>query len=166
MAAVSTIVAGAALAVAAGSAYSQAQAAKESASERKKAGRVTQAENAASSAENRRQQIREERVRRATILQSSENTGVTASSGQLGAMSALGAQVGNNISNINRQESSANTITNLNQSAANADYRGSQAAQIGSFAGTVFGTAASYRLSSTGGTTPATTGKTNPTVFD
>lgn len=164
MAAVTTIVAAAALAVAAGSAYTQAQEAKSAASDRKKAGKIQQAENQASSNESRRQQIREERVRRASILQSSQNTGVSASSGQLGSISALGSQVGGNVSNISRQETSAGAITNLNQSAANADFRGNQAAQIGSFAGTVFSLTAPAAFGDKG-QDPNTAGKTNKTVF-
>ncbi|MDB4302080.1 hypothetical protein N9924_00795, partial [bacterium] len=40
----------------------------------------------------RRQQVREERVRRAQILQTAETTGTTGSSGAVGAVSALTAQ--------------------------------------------------------------------------
>lgn len=165
--ATTTIIAAAAVAVAAGSAYAANEQSKEAASERKKAGKVSSAEQEARASESRRQQIREERVRRATILQSSENTGVTSSSGQLGAISALGSQVGGNISSINRQSESANAIGSLNQSAANLDYRAGQAQQIGGFAGTVFGVAAPMAIKAQGDmNNPKNTGKTNNTIFD
>ena len=165
MAAVTTIIAAGALAVAAGSAYQAQKQSKEAASERKKASNISRAEGESQSAENRRQQIREERVRRATIMQSSENTGVTASSGELGSLSVLGSQVGGNIANISRQDFSAGAITNLNQSAANADYKANQAAQIGQFAGTVFGMTAPSAI---GGLKedPNAVGKTKKTVFE
>ena len=49
----------------------------------------TEAQNASAQAMERRRQIREERVRRARILQSSENTGVEGSSGEAGALGNL-----------------------------------------------------------------------------
>lgn len=44
-----------------------------------------------------RQQIREERVRRARILQSAENTGVSESSGEAGAVGSLSTNLGTNL---------------------------------------------------------------------
>lgn len=165
--ATTTIIAAAAVAVAAGSAYAANEQASNAASDRKKAQKVGQAEQEAKSSEQRRQQIREERVRRATIMQSSENTGVTSSSGQLGAISALGTQVGGNISSLSRQTESASAIGSLNQSAANADYRAGQFQQVGGFAGTVFGVAAPMAIKDQQELkTPKTAGKTNQTVFD
>lgn len=161
---VEVIVAAASLAVAAGSAYEQSRQAKSAAGDRKKAGKIQQAENQAAANESRRQQIREERVRRASIQQSSQNTGVSASSGELGSISALGSQVGGNVANISRQETSAGAITNLSQSAANADFAGQQAGQIGQFAGTVFGLAAPGAIGSFK-QDPNAVGKTNKTVF-
>ena len=165
--ATSTIIAAAAVAVAAGSAYQANAQAKDAASERKKAGKVSQAEQQAKANEGRRQQIREERVRRASILQSSENTGVTASSGQLGSISALGSQVGGNVSSLNRQAESANAISGYNQSAANLDYKAGQTQQIGNFAGTVFGMAAPMAIKAQQDMSKAkTAGKTNQTLFE
>lgn len=165
--ATSTIIAAAAVAVAAGSAYAANEQSKDAASQRKKAGKVSQAEQEAKANEGRRQQIREERVRRASIMQSSENTGVAASSGQLGSISALGSQVGGNISSINRQSETAAAITGYNQSAANLDYRAGQTQQIGNFAGTVFGFAAPMAVADQKAlNSPKSAGKTNPTVFN
>ena len=50
---------------------------------------------------NRRQQIREERIRRAQIEQAAANQGAGGSSGEAGAISALGSQMGANIASIN-----------------------------------------------------------------
>lgn len=142
MAAITTIVAVSALAIAAGSAYQQSQAAKSAAKDRKEAGRVAQAEQAAQANQSRRAQVREERVRRATVLQSAQNTGVSQSSGEIGATSALGSLIGGNLASGSRQANSAAGIGSLSQSAANSDVRGAQWGAIGSFAGSVFGMAA------------------------
>lgn len=55
------------------------------------------AANAASAASERRSQIREERVRRGRIMQSSENTGADGSSGEFGALGSLSTTLNNNI---------------------------------------------------------------------
>lgn len=143
MAAITTIVAVSALAVAAGAAYKQSQAAKSAAKDRKEAGRVAQAEQAAQANQSRRAQVREERVRRATVLQSAQNTGVSQSSGEIGATSALGSLIGGNLAAGSRQARSASGIGSLSQSAANADQSGAQWGAIGNFAGSVFGAASS-----------------------
>lgn len=132
----------AAVVVTAASAYQQSRAAKAAASERKEAGRVAQAEQAAQQNANRRQQVREERVRRAAVLQSSQNTGVSQSSGELGATSALGSLIGGNLAGMRRQENSSAAIGNLNQSAANFDLKGAQWQGIGQISSSVFGYAA------------------------
>lgn len=165
--ATTTIIAAAAVAVAAGSAYAANEQASDAASSRKKAQKVSQAEQEARASESRRQQIREERVKRATILQSSENTGVTSSSGQLGSISALGSQVGGNISSLSRQTDSAAAIGQYNQSAVDSDYRAGQIQQVGNFAGTVFGVAAPMAVKAQQDLkTPKTAGKTNQTIFN
>lgn len=89
-----------------------------------KAQRKIQAEQRASnSAEallERRQQIREERVRRARILQSSENTGTSGSSGEAGAISSLATQFGANLGfNVGKLQTARN-ISIFSQDAANA----------------------------------------------
>lgn len=127
------------LAVTAAAAYEQSRQSKAAAKDRKEAAAVSQAEQAAQQNQNRRQQIREERVRRATILQSSQNTGVSASSGELGATSALGSLISGNLAGMNRQSRSAAGIGAANQSAADADLKGAQWGAIGNFAGSIFG---------------------------
>lgn len=129
----------AAVVITAASAYQQSKQAKAAASERKEASRVAQAEQAAQQTQNRRQQIREERVRRASIIQNSQNTGVSQSSGELGATSALGSLIGGNLAGMQRQQNSSAAIGGLNQSAANADLRGAQWQGIGQISSSIFG---------------------------
>lgn len=155
MAAVSSIVAAAALAATAYAGYEQRQEAKAAAKEKKEARAVAGAEQSAQQMETRRQQLREERIRRAQILQASENTGVSASSGQLGSVSALGTSTGANVASLSRQANTATGIGAAEQRAANAQLRGEQAAAFGGISSTVFGTALNVRMSQ--GPTPSTT---------
>lgn len=123
MAAVSSIIAVAAVVVSAAVSYKSQQAQKEAAkkAQRKEeeAKKVSQAEQVVQQREKTREQIREERVRRAQILQSSENTGTGGSSGSAGSTGALNTALGANLSSMTRQGKAANVITNLQQGAAN-----------------------------------------------
>lgn len=119
--ATSTYVAIAAVAVAGASSYEANQQAKKAAEKEEEAQKVSAAEQAAQQTAQTRAQIREERVRRAQILQASENTGVTGSSGALGSTGALQTTVGSNLAAASRQAASAQAITGLQQEAA--DYR-------------------------------------------
>jgi len=70
----------------------------------RKIAEVQRASNAEEAAKERRQQIREERVRRARVIQSSVNTGTNASSGEEGALGSLSTQLGSNIGfNLGKQ---------------------------------------------------------------
>jgi hypothetical protein len=126
MAALTTIAAIGALVVGAASYVSAEKNRKEAqanyaaqAAEQGKARQEERALNAQAAANERRQQIREERVRRARLLQSAENTGTEGSSGQLGAeggfATQLGAAIGSNLGRL----AGAERITQLGQSAAN-----------------------------------------------
>lgn len=89
------------------------------AQEQEKARNEERALNAQSAANERRQQIREERVRNARLLQASENTGTEGSSGAFGAVGGFATQLGANIgSNLGRL-SGADRISGYNQSAVN-----------------------------------------------
>ena len=147
MAAVSTYVAVAAVAVAGASAYESNKQAKAAAKKEEEASEVASAEQAAQQAAQTRSQIREERVRRAQILQSSENTGVTGSSGALGATGALQTTVGSNLAAASRQANSARAITGLQQDAANLMTESRETQAIGSFASSALGAASSYLAS-------------------
>lgn len=132
----------AAVVVTAASVYQQSRAAKAAAKDRKEAQAVSQAEQAAQQNQSRRAQVREERVRRAQILQNSQNTGVSQSSGEIGATSALGSLIGGNLAGMQRQTNSSAAIGGLTQSAADQDLRGAQWGAVGQFSSSVFGFAA------------------------
>lgn len=144
MAAVSTIIAAAAVTVAAGSAYASSQAQGKAADAQKEASRIQSNEQQAQADQQRRQQVREERVKRAQIEQSSNNTGVSNSSGELGSLSVLGTQTGTNISNIQRSTATATAISGQQQKAVDANTQAQNYSAIGSFAGSVFGATAGY----------------------
>ena len=67
------------------------------ANEQKKAQSEQKAIGMQKQAEERRKLVREERVRRAQIIQSSENSGTSSSSGETGAISSMGTQLGSNL---------------------------------------------------------------------
>lgn len=144
MAAVSTIVAAAAVAVAAGSAYAASQAQGKAADAQKDASRISSNEQQAQADAQRRQQVREERVKRAQITQASTNTGVSNSSGELGSLSVLGTQTGTNISNIARSTATTQAITSAQQTAVDYQTKAGNYSAIGSVAGSVFGATAGY----------------------
>lgn len=141
--ATSTIVAIAAVAVAAGTAYVAADNAADARDAQKKAQKVSQAEQAAQRQQQIRQQVRQDRVKRAQILQASENTGVALSSGSLGAQSVLGTQTQGNIGTINRAANSSNVIGDYMQDAADSNAKAANWQAVSSFAGSVAGVSAS-----------------------
>jgi hypothetical protein len=75
-----------------------------------------------------RNQIRRERVQRARIMQSAENTGVAGSSGEAGAIGGLSTQLGTNLGISSDLVFHGGNITAASQRAANAAGN----AQIGS----------------------------------
>lgn len=87
---------------------------------------------------NKRQQLREERIRRAQIEQASVNQGVGGSSGEAGAISALGVQAGTNIGAINQGQMAAQGISNSMTSAAQSQQKAQIAGGVASLAGTIF----------------------------
>lgn len=106
------------------------KAQKRAINEQKTARAEQEAVNARQAAEERRQQIREERVRRAQVIQSSANTGVSGSSGEIGAVSNLSNQLGSNIGYNTSQIRAANNITAANQRAS--DFLSSAQSKINS----------------------------------
>ena len=87
---------------------------------------------------NRRKQIREERIRRAQIEQAASNQGAGGSSGEAGAISALGSQVGSNIASISQGQVAATGISNAMSRAASATQRSQVAQGVASLSGTIF----------------------------
>ena len=114
-----TVAAIAALVVSAGSAYMSHKARKKAMSQREKASRTASAENEVRRRGAIRAQVRQERIRRAQILQQSANTGVTGSSGELGGISSLGSQTSFNTSSTRRRSNSMigenNYLQNANE---------------------------------------------------
>jgi hypothetical protein len=103
--------------------------ARKSAEEQRKAQSEQRAVQARQAAEEKRKQVREERVRRAKILQGSENTGVTGSSGEIGALGSLSTQLAANLgSNVGASRSGA-LIGGFNQTAADFSFDASKSMQ-------------------------------------
>ena len=73
-----------------------------------------------------RKKIREERLRRAKIVQQSINTGVSGSSGELGAVSALGTNVGDVVGASRGASVAADRVSALNQKAADHTFKANQ----------------------------------------
>lgn len=101
--------------------YSQAQAqdsAEKAANEQRKAGAWTAAQQAQQASAERRQQAREERIKRAQILNSAANTGTQASSGESGAVMGMGTQLGVNLGVNQSAINTGQIIGGINQRAA------------------------------------------------
>lgn len=77
------------------------------------------AANTAAAAAERRNQIREARVRRSRIMQSAQNTGSAGSSGEFGAIGSIGSGLSSNIGANLGQIQTANNLSDLGQTAAN-----------------------------------------------
>lgn len=97
-------------------------AARSSADLQRQARAQQQAQNAQQQAEARRAQVREERVRRARIIQSAENSGVSESSGALGAQGALSTNLSSNLGQQAGAALSGEKQSNLLQGAADFNY--------------------------------------------
>lgn len=138
------VLAGAALALTAVSTVATVRSQQEAAKEGKKSRREQEAMNAARAAQERRQQIREERIRRARILQASENTGVTASSGEAGAVGNLATQLQSNIGFNQGQLRSAGLISDFQQNAQDAMDSASLWQQVGNLSGSIFSAAGGF----------------------
>lgn len=86
--------------------------------EQEKAQQEQKAVNQAQAAQERRAQIREERIRRARITQASINTGTAGSSGELGSIGNLATQLNTNIGMNLGAINASNNISQFNQNAA------------------------------------------------
>jgi hypothetical protein len=136
--ATTTLLAIAALTVSAGAAYVSYEQGQKAADRQKKANNVSQAEQRAQLATQRKQQVRQERIRRAQIISSASNTGTALSSGSLGATSAVGSLVEGNLGNLSRNENSANAESTFMQQAAGYSSRAQTYSQISGLAGSGF----------------------------
>lgn len=77
------------------------------------------AQGAAEAAQARRQQVREERIKRAQILQAAANTGTAGSTGMLGAVGGMQTQLGSNMGLSQGNVDRGQRIGVYNQNAAN-----------------------------------------------
>lgn len=100
------------------------QAYKEAAVAQKEANQITQAQQQIISVEDRRQRVREERLRRNTILQASKNTTGGGNSGESGAVSALGANMGTLVAQSRSQTKANLGVSEYNQKALDAEVKG------------------------------------------
>lgn len=127
----SIIIGIASLAVGAVSTVVQAEAASDAAKERKEAREVDSAQFRNRQQEEIRKSVREERIRRAQILNQAENTGTSASSGAIGSTGALSTNLRSGAafaqSNIKAHES-------VNRHLQNAADIETDAATFGAFA--------------------------------
>lgn len=96
----------------------QAAAMQQQAEVQKEAQSVQKAANVAAATAERRQQIREARVRRARIMQSAANTGAVGSSAEFGSLGGMTTQLGSNIGANLGAIQTANKLSDLNQTAA------------------------------------------------
>lgn len=87
----------------------------------KEAQNIGLAQGSIAAAGDRRQLLREERVRRAKILQGATNSGADGSSGESGALSAITTNVDTMISDSASQSKGNAGINSFNQKAANYD---------------------------------------------
>lgn len=106
------------------------------------------AQNAQQAAEAQRQEIRDARVKQARVMQGATNTGADQSSGELGAIGAVATNLSNNQGISLGATQRSNTISSLNQQAADDmfDARsdsqvGQEFAQFGQIGGSIFGAA-------------------------
>lgn len=120
-------------------------------SAQKQAASEQKAMNAADAMRERQRQMREERIARARIEQSSINTGVSGSSGEIGALSSLATQLSSNIGANLGKIQAANSISDFEQTAADALNRSRTYDQMGQLAGSIY-TATSKPVKKTGGT--------------
>jgi len=133
-----TALAIASLVVAAGSAYMQNKNQQEARKDQKKAASIAAAQNTVANQNSIRDQVRQQRVRTAQIMQASENTGTTGSSGALGGVSALSSQIGSNIAQIGENANTQTGILTAQNSAAGNLSQAATWGAVGSLASSSF----------------------------
>jgi hypothetical protein len=120
------------------------------------------AQNTQNAAADARAQYREDRIRRARILQQSNNTGTEASSGEIGSLGSLQTQYSNNQGSLWGGYERGVTIGNLQSQAGQSIFDAQQTLSRGANLSTIFNGIASVASSGAGaygrakipGTTP------------
>lgn len=128
--AAATILAIASLVVAAAGTYESIDQGNKAAFAQKKARATASAQSTINQQNQIRDQVRAQRVKTAQIAQSSSNTGVTASSGEIGSASVLASQTGSNVGNIQAAGITTSSLNNSSQEAANAQGRQAMFGQV------------------------------------
>lgn len=113
--------------------------AKAAARQRKEANNIANAQAKNDQAAATRRAVREARVRRAQIVQQSENSGATDSSGALGAVGVVGTNLGSNIASSSGKTLAIQGINARNQAAADYDFQSQAYSSIGSIFSTALG---------------------------
>lgn len=126
------------------SAEKQRKAASQSRTAQMKIQSEQRAANAGEAASERRRQIREERVRRARVLQSAENTGMAESSGELGALGAISTNLSSNIGTNLGKLQTAENISIFSQDVADANYAMQKAQLNAELSKSIFQMASSF----------------------
>lgn len=101
--------------------------AKKSAAAQRESNNIAIAQGQIEARENRRQLLREERLRRARLMQGAQNTGTAGSSGETGALSAIGTNVAGILSAQAGQEKANVGINKWNQRASDYDMKAREA---------------------------------------
>ena len=96
---------------------------KKAAAQEKKGRKTARAGQAAVEAQNIRQQIREERVKRAQIIAAAETSGVAGASSEAGSLSAMRSTVGSNIAFSKGQTEVADQVSRRLQKASDLNRR-------------------------------------------
>lgn len=123
-----------AVATVAGTAYNISQNMK-SREAQQKAKLEQEAMNKQNAMEERRRQVREERIKQARILQASSNTGVAESSGEIGSSGAMATMLSSNIGANSSKLNLASNISGYQQEAADARSSGATVQQAASLFG-------------------------------
>ena len=96
---------------------------RKAASQAKEGRKLARRGEAAAENENIRQQIREERVKRAQLMAAAESSGASGASSESGALSAMRSTVGSNIAFSKGQTTTADLVSKSMQQSANSATR-------------------------------------------
>lgn len=114
--------------------------AKKAAREREEANKIANAQAQNDNANARRKAAREARVRRAQIIQQSENAGLgTQGSGTQGAIGVVNTNLNSNIATASGQTKAVQGINDRNQAASNYDFKSGQALAFGNIFNSALG---------------------------
>lgn len=118
------------------------RASKKAANSQKEASDIAAAQQKQQMMDERRNQIRQQRIRTAQIEQGASNVGASMSSGELGSLSALSTNVSNNLARLSGSNLAAQGIASANQSTLNAQQDIQTAGAISSLGGSALSLAA------------------------